>query len=100
MKSILSNGKIDGIDYGEVEMKVMHLAALEDQLPNKWNVYTINIPKGFSIEGSWIKKASHEKMDTLGDFHRRCPHRWKKYVGFKEAYQFCEICPATKGIEE
>lgn len=35
---------------------------------------------------------SNERVDMPDYFKKQCEHRWKRYEGFMENYDFCEIC--------
>lgn len=40
--------------------------------------------------------------DTLGLIEppTGCAHRWRQYVGFREAYEFCETCDEKRAHEK
>lgn len=35
-------------------------------------------------------------VDIENSPKERCNHVWKKYDGFRESYEFCELCPAKR----
>jgi hypothetical protein len=42
-------------------------------------------------------KASQAKLANPGIFI--CNHQWKRYNGFTESYDYCELCDAKRGKE-
>lgn len=56
---------------------VKQLSFFDDEYDKK----PINLPEGLRVD-----------IDKL----RSCSHKWKRYTGFLDEYEYCEVCDAKK----
>jgi len=83
-------------DNGIREMKMAAQADKEMDFSEDWVPYNVESPDP-SISKFWNPRYFRIKLledDTENT--KECNHRWKKYVGFTESYEYCEICDARR----
>jgi hypothetical protein len=68
----------------------------DSENPIDWLPFNIEPPNP-SIYKFWNPRYFRIKLLEDGTENtKECNHRWKKYVGFTESYEYCEICDVRR----
>ena len=86
-------GKIHKVDQGSYIVEWQHFlnscyAYKSTDVDHIW-MTTVH---GFSSN----LNSSKITTEDISPDKTRCSHVWKKYEGFTESYDFCDLCPAKK----